>query len=44
MNTPNLVGQSETGALRGDLRPSKQLPRPIHHPETGPHGPFGAKR
>jgi hypothetical protein len=44
MNTPNLVAQTETGGLGGDLRPSKQLPRPIHHPETGTRSGFGAER
>jgi hypothetical protein len=35
MNTPKLVGQTQTDALRSDLRPSKRPPRPIPYPEKG---------
>jgi hypothetical protein len=38
MNTPNPALELKTDVLRGALRASKQLPRPIHHPETGSGG------
>jgi hypothetical protein len=37
MNTPNPALELKTDVLRG-ARASKQLPRPIHHPETGSGG------
>ena len=44
MNTPILVLELETDALRGDLRPSGHSPRPIHRPETGADSGFGGWR
>ena len=34
-NPPNLAGERETGALRGDLRPCEHWPRPVPRPESG---------
>jgi hypothetical protein len=44
MNTPNLSVPSENDALRGDLRPSEQPPRPIPCPQTSPRTIIGGER
>jgi hypothetical protein len=44
MNSPNLASEVRSDALRGDLRPSKHAPRPIHHPKVGGDREFGGGR
>jgi hypothetical protein len=44
VNTPNPLLAVETDALRSDLRPSEQPPRPIPCPQTSPRTIIGGER
>jgi hypothetical protein len=44
MNTPNPALAGETDAHRGDLRPSKTVPRPITYPPEHHIGPIKRPR
>lgn len=44
MNTPNPAFAGETGAFRGDLRPSETVPRPITYPQEHHIGPIQSPR
>jgi hypothetical protein len=44
MNTPNPAIALDPDALSGDLRPSKQPPRPIPYPPTDQPEQIGGRR
>ena len=44
MKPPNPVLAGTTDALRSDLRPSEQPPRPIPCPQTSPRTIIGGQR